>query len=170
MARLVRGDLVDPNEIAAFHCISRTVRRSFLCGRDAVSGRDYEHRRNWIEQRIQFLAGQFGIDVLGFAVMSNHLHLVLRSRPDVVAQWSDEEAVRRWLLICPAHRNNDGSPAEPTAPELNARLNSPQWLQQIRARLSDISWFMRLTAEPIARRANREDNARVIFGKAGSNR
>ncbi|WP_261342803.1 hypothetical protein [Pirellulimonas nuda] len=27
------------------------------------------------------LAGLLGVDVIGFAIMSNHFHLVLRSRP-----------------------------------------------------------------------------------------
>ena len=76
MARLVRAEVVDPAECAAFHYISRTVRWAFLCGHDSTSGKDYEHRRGWVEMRIEFLAGQFGIDVLSFAVMSNHLHLV----------------------------------------------------------------------------------------------
>ena len=64
MARLARGDLFDPAEVSAFHCMSRCVRRSFLCGDDPYNGRNYDHRKLWIEQRIQFLAGLFGIDVL----------------------------------------------------------------------------------------------------------
>ena len=49
------------------------------------------HRRQFIQDRLEFLAGVFGIDVLAFAVMSNHLHVVLRNRPDVVRSWSDDE-------------------------------------------------------------------------------
>jgi hypothetical protein len=50
---------------------------------------------------LQFLAGQFGIDVLGFALLSNPLHLILTNRPDVVLGWSHEEVARRWWHLFP---------------------------------------------------------------------
>ena len=90
MARLARGECIDPAQVQIVHCIHRCVRRAFLCGSDPYSGRCYEHRRVWIRQRLEFLAGIFGIDCLTYCVMNNHLHLVLRSRPDVMASWSDQ--------------------------------------------------------------------------------
>jgi len=89
MARLARADVFDPAEVSVFHCINRCVRRCFLCGDDPLTGQNFDHRKAWLESRLQFLAGQFGIDVLGFAILSNHFHLVLRNRPDVVAAWTD---------------------------------------------------------------------------------
>ena len=77
------------------------MRRAFLCGKDPLSGKSFEYRRMWIRQRLEFLASVFGIDCLTYTVLSNHLHLVLRSRPDVVAQWSDEKVARRWLRLFP---------------------------------------------------------------------
>ena len=68
MPRIRRRFLLDPAEIGVYHCINRCVRRAYLCGQDPVSGKDFEHRRQWIQDRMQFLAGQFGVDVLGFAV------------------------------------------------------------------------------------------------------
>ena len=62
------------------------------------------------ENHGQRLAGAFGIDLLGFAIMSNHFHLILRSRPDVVSTWDDTEVARRWLLICPVRKNSAGDP------------------------------------------------------------
>jgi hypothetical protein len=93
MWRIRRRYLVEPAEVGVYHCINRCVRRSFLCGSDPVSGKNYEHRRQWMHNRIQFLSGQFGIDVLGFAVMSHHFHVVVRNRPDVVLNWWDTEVV-----------------------------------------------------------------------------
>jgi hypothetical protein len=78
MARLARGDLFDPTEVSILHCINRCVRRCFLCGDDPLTGKNYEHRKAWLEERLAFLAGHFGIDVLGFAILSNHFHLVVR--------------------------------------------------------------------------------------------
>ncbi len=65
MARLARAEIVDLREVAAYHCTGRCVRRCYLCGDDAHSGRNYDHRKHWLKRRIQFLAGQFGIDGIG---------------------------------------------------------------------------------------------------------
>ena len=163
MARVVRAEVFDPREVSVFHCIQRCVRRCFLCGRDELTGRDYEYRKQWIEERLAFLAGCFGIDVLGFAVLANHFHVILRNRPDVVAGWSDIEVARRWYRVCPLRKTEAGEPEEPTEGELNAICGNPERLAEIRLRLSDLSWFMRFAAEPVARRANAEDRCTGRF-------
>ena len=84
MSRQARGEYLDPNEIQMVHTIQRCVRRAFLCGDDPLTGVSFEHRRMWIRERLEFLASVFGSDCLTYTVLSNHLHLVLRSRPDVV--------------------------------------------------------------------------------------
>ena len=117
----------------------------------------------WIRDRLEFLASVFGVDCLTYALMSNHIHLVLRSRPDVVAAWSDEQVARRWLRLFPQRREQDGSPAEPLDAEIQSIVNQPEVLQERRRRLSDISWWMRCTTEHIARRANREDGCTGHF-------
>jgi hypothetical protein len=157
MARLARAELFGANEIAVVHVVNRVVRRCFLMGDDPVSGKNFDHRKQWIEDELKKLAGAMGIDLLGFSILSNHFHLILRSRPDVVATWDDTEVARRWLLVCPRRKNEDGSAAEPSECELNSIRHDPDRLAQIRLRLSDISWWMRLLCQTIAIRANRED-------------
>jgi hypothetical protein len=163
MPRIRRRFLAEPAEIGVYHCINRCVRRSFLCGTDPVSGKDYEHRRQWLQDRLQFLAGQFGLDVLGFAVLSNHFHVVVRNRPDVVANWSDADVARRWWSLFPKRRDDDGKPKVPTDFELQMITANPVRFAEIRQRLSSVSWFMRCLVEPIARSANRDDVCIVRF-------
>ena len=158
MARLTRAEVFDPGEIAIAHVMNRTVRRCFLFGDDPFSGKNFDHRKVWIDRYLQHFAGCFGIDLLSFSILSNHFHLILRSRPDVVASWDDTEVARRWLMICPFRKNSHGMPLEPTEPELDSIRNCPIRLQVIRSRLSDISWWMRLLCQRVAQRANKEDD------------
>ena len=113
MPRQARGEYVNPEEVQIFHLVNRCVRRAFLCGKDPHTGQSFKHRREWIRQRLEFLASVFGIDCLTYTVMSNHIHLILRSRPDIVKAWSDQQVARRWLRLFPTRREQDGSPAEP---------------------------------------------------------
>jgi REP element-mobilizing transposase RayT len=163
MARTNRRDVLADGEIQVVHCINRCVRRAFLCGQDEFTGKDYEHRREFIRDRLKFLAGVMGIEVLGYAVMSNHFHCVLRSRHDVVVTWSDAEVAQKWWLLCPARKNKEGSPAEPTEFELNSICNDASGLKEKRKRLSSISWFMRFLSERVAKEANKQDECTGRF-------
>ena len=89
MARLARVEVFAADEIAIVHVMNRTVRRCFLMGDDSVSGKNFDHRKMWLDEQLIRQAHHFGIDLLCQAIMSNHFHLVLRSRPDVVAEWGD---------------------------------------------------------------------------------
>ena len=51
-----------------------------------------------------YLAAIFAIDVCAYAVMENHYHTILRTRPDIVATWSDREVATRWLTLFPQRR------------------------------------------------------------------
>jgi len=163
MARLARAEVFAHDEIAIVHVMNRVVRRCFLIGDDPVSGKNYDHRKVWIENDLRRLAAQFGIDLLGFSILSNHFHLILRSRPDVVATWNDAEVARRWCWLCPQRKAHDGSPLEPTAAEINSIANNPDRVAELRRRLSNISWWMRLLCQNFGQRANAEDRATGKF-------
>ncbi len=163
MPRVSRSEIFSDDEVQVFHLVNRCVRRTFLCGHDAATGKDYSHRKQWIRDRLEELAGIYAIEVMGFTVMSNHLHLVVRTRPDLVKDWSDDEVALRWWNLFPGRRNEDRSPAEPTPFELNQIRNDKPGLKEKRRRLSSVSWFMRCVAEPIARRANKEEKVTGHF-------
>ena len=105
MARIARVGVFAADEVAIVHLMNRTVRRCFLPGDDRFSGKNYDHRKVWIDEQLMQQARYFGIDLLCQAILSNHIHLVLRSRPDVVAEWDDNEVARRWLMLCPLRRD-----------------------------------------------------------------
>jgi REP element-mobilizing transposase RayT len=163
MPRVNRREIVADGEIQVFHVINRCVRRTHLCGRDRRSRKDYSHRKDWLRERLEFLAGVFGVEVLGFAVMSNHLHVVTRTRPDVVKAWSDDEVARRWWSLFPKRTNRDKSAAEPTKEELDKIQNNAAGVKEKRRRLSNLSWFMKCLCEPIAKRANKEEKVTGHF-------
>jgi REP element-mobilizing transposase RayT len=158
-----RRDIVHEECIGVYHCIARCVRRAFLCGVDSYSGRDYSHRKAWILDRLRALAGLFGVEVCGYAIMSNHLHLVLRNRPDSVEQWSDAEVALRWRKLFPQRDDTTGEPAEPDDYDLAMLMANADRLATLRGRLSSLSWFMRCLCEWVARAANREDGSAGRF-------
>ncbi|CAA0111344.1 Uncharacterised protein [BD1-7 clade bacterium] len=139
-----------------YHCVSRCVRRAFLCGGE------YEHRREWVEDKMLELARVFCLDIAAYAVMSNHYHVVLYIDADTANALTDYEVVDRWHLLFKgnvlSHRFIKGeslTEAEKTAVSEMAN----EWRQ----RLMSISWFMRILNESIARQANSEDGCTGRF-------
>lgn len=94
-----RKRLVSLNDTPYYHCIARCVRRAFLCGRDPHTGFDFEHRRQWVVDRIHLLVDVFAIDLCAYTVMSNHYHLVLRVDQNRAEHWSNREVTERWLRL-----------------------------------------------------------------------
>ena len=162
MGRPKRGEQFSCDEVGIAHVVQRCVRRAFLAGIDQATGKDYSFRREWIRRRMELLASVFGLDLLSYAVMSNHLHLILRTRPDVVETWSDEEVALRWLRLFPGKRLEEHL-GEPTDADLEQVLNTPGRVALLRKRLSDVSWFMKSLSEPIARLANKQDECTGRF-------
>ncbi|MCO8121559.1 hypothetical protein NHH03_07415 [Stieleria sp. TO1_6] len=162
MGRALRAEQFSAGEISIVHTVQRCVRRAFLAGVDPQTGTDYGYRREWIRKRLEALASVFGIDVLSYAILSNHLHLILRNRPDVVSSWSDEEVAIRWLRVFPGRRLDEHL-AEPTENDVQTLARDSERLGEIKQRLSDLSWFMRALSEPIARMANKQDECTGHF-------
>ena len=154
-----RSHIAPHHSPGAFHCVQRCVRRAFLCGIDRYSGQSFEHRRDWIEQRIRLVAECFAVAIDAYAVMSNHLHLVLRIDPGETLRWSDAEVAARWVRLFPPREDSD---VEIEAKRLRLQAD-PVRIDTLRQRLGNLSWLMRCLVEPIARRANREDGCKGRF-------
>ena len=148
-----RRRLIDPNQTPYYHCVSRCVRRAFLCGKDGYTGKSFEHRRGWIARRLHDLAQIFAIDLCAYAVMSNHYHVVLRIDVSMLEDLTDEEVVERWSRL---HRI-------PETFEAMGDTEKTGLIGSWRERLGSISWFMKSVNEPLARRANREDGCKGRF-------
>ena len=145
-----------------YHVVSRCVRRAFLCGDDAYSQQNFDHRRQWIVERLEQLSRLFAVDIAAYAVMSNHYHLVLRIDQLKAQAWSVDEVIERWYSLFNGHLlvdrlkiGQDLSKAE--------RKAALSLVEQWRTRLFDLGWFMRCLNEHIARQANEEDGCTGRF-------
>ena len=156
-----RKELIDLNSTPYYHCISRCVRRAFLCGVDQLTGNNYEHRKDWVVERLTELSKVFAIEVCAFAVMSNHTHVVLRVDQHKAQSWSEEQVMAQWekLFSIPVLVQQYKDGADSAAVALEAKKTIAQW----RSRLMDISWYMRSLNEHLARRANEEDRCTGRF-------
>jgi len=157
-----RKALVSIEDTPYYHVVSRCVRRAYLCGVDKVTGQSYEHRRTWVEERIRLLSSIFSIDICAYAVMSNHVHIVVGLNSNNNQAWSDKDVRARWasmfkgpLLLQDAINGKAlNSFEERRLAELTA---------EYRRRLGCLSWFMKCLNEPIARQANKEDECTGHF-------
>jgi REP element-mobilizing transposase RayT len=155
--RLPRERQFDPANPPWLHCISRCVRRAFLCGDD------FEHRRAWIERRLKLLSQCCAVEVGAYAIMANHLHVVLRPRPEQTTTWTPQRIATAWLAM----RENQ-APEQVTAdPQAGKRVailsEDPDFIARWRDRLGSLSWFMKAVKEPLSRMANREDGCSGTF-------
>ncbi|TEW53078.1 transposase, partial [Psychromonas sp. RZ22] len=156
-----RQSQVSLSDTPYYHCISRCVRRAYLCGEDKYTQKSFEHRRQWVVERMHYLASLFSIDICAYAIMSNHYHLVLHVDEAFNNNLNHEEVCERWCQLY-------------SKPVLVERWQSGQTISEAenkaalaiiehwRSRLADISWFMRCLNEFIARKANKEDEC---FGR-----
>ena len=138
------------------------MRRAFLCGSDPLTGFNFEHRRQWIMDRVKRVCSVFAVDLCAYAIMSNHYHIVVKINTARVADWTDEEVAQRWLQIFSGplliHQYLAGTDLTEFQLQDVAELIAT-W----RERLVDLSWLMRCINEPIARMANSEDHCTGSF-------
>ena len=160
---LPRSKYVPEGKEGFYHCFCRCVRRAFLYGFDSHTGRDFSHRKAWIEDRLRELASIFAIQVSTYSVMDNHYHTTVRTRPDIVDGWSDEEVAKRWLILYPTRYRLKKTKKLSIEEQIHLLALNPERIAILRKRLSSLSWFMKQINEFIARAANKEDGVKGRF-------
>jgi REP element-mobilizing transposase RayT len=157
-----RRELVSLDSTPYYHCVSRCVRRAFLCGEDNYTRQNYDHRRQWVQDRLKQLADVFAIKIAAFAIMSNHYHIVVRINRDEAIAWSDEEVMDRWYELFKGNLLVDRfrSGEVLTDSQIDA---VKKVVEKWRDRLYDLGWFMRCLNEHVARKANEEDGCKGHF-------
>jgi len=157
-----RHSLISLEATPYYHCVSRCVRRAFLCGKDRVTGRCFEHRRGWIEERLLALSRTFAVEICAYAILENHTHTVIYVDRERAKSWTLDELIERWhgvfSGICLSHRYLQGDDLC-EAEQDKLREVAELW----RERLMSVSWFMRCLNEHIARLANAEDGCTGRF-------
>ena len=166
-----RSHYVDSEHARYYHVTSRCVRRAWLLGIDPLTRVDHNHRKGVLLQRMQHLARYFAVQIMGYAIMSNHFHIVLHYDPKENDRWSDEQVAERW---CAAF--NGGSIAD--SPDQAQTLESfdvnqtiryhtllldAERLSRCRDALGSLSCFMQHLKQRFSAWANHEERAKGCF-------
>ncbi|GAA4812758.1 hypothetical protein GCM10023308_06240 [Marinicella pacifica] len=137
---IARNQQICVEDTPYYHIVSRCVRRAFLCGEDALTGKSFEHRRQWLIDRIKKVASVFAIDVCSYAIMNNHFHLVLKIGAN--DNWTDKQVLITWQtlyslpVMCQRYLRGD------KLDDSSVRLVQ-KYASEYRSRLCSISWFMK---------------------------
>ncbi len=157
---IARNQQICIEETPYYHVVSRCVRRAFLCGKDKLTGKSFEHRRQWLIDRIKQVTSIFAIDVCSYAIMNNHFHLVLRVNS--TEEWNATQVLMTWCslyslpMLCDRYLKGEIN----TEAELR---RVKEYVTEYRIRLMSVSWYMKAINEYIARMANEEDKCTGHF-------
>ena len=172
MPRDPRSEVLDPHQVEAVHLYNRTIDGLFLMGKNPDTGEDFSYRQGWIVDKMNQLFSHMCVELLTYGILSNHYHINVRTRPDVVAQLSDRDVAERWLNTLSRKRDKDGEFKGPTENAIKRLMADTAKLEKCRTELSSCSHLMKQLNQYIAQRANREDERRGSFwaGRYGSTR
>jgi REP element-mobilizing transposase RayT len=152
-----RRKLINPSHAGTYHCINRCVRRAWLCGHDDYLQQSFEHGKPIVEARILEVGSIFACGIYGYAVMSNHLHIVVHMNPNTARDWTPFEVATRWVRLYPTGKLDSDQL------KIETILSDTLLIEVYRSRLCNLSWLMKSIAEPIARFANAEDKVNGRF-------
>ncbi len=145
--RRPRSERIPVGTAGIWHITSRCVRRERLLEAPGA--------RAWLADRLAAWLDVLAVDLLGYALMGNHFHLVLRTRPDVAKGWSVSEVRQRWAAL---RAVADGRPAT-----VGSTPKAGPWeagdTALARAELSHPGVMLKAVKEGLARRLNLQTGA-----------
>jgi hypothetical protein len=150
-----RSELIRSDKPGTYHLITRCVRRERLLEKG--------ERRVWLARGLAAWLPHMGIDLLAYALMGNHVHLVVRLRPDIVAGWDARTVARHALAVLPVRSGPGMESLSVTSVVVDRYADDAAWIAEQRERLSSPSWLLRLVKQEISRRANAEDGCTGHF-------
>ena len=151
MARLNRRNLVDLSECSCYHVISRCTRQLHLLGSCPSSRAE---RKGLLLNQLERVATFTAVGVAGWAVMDNHLHLLVKVDTETARGWSDREVARRWLGLHPA-RDGYFRPVAVSDEQVDAFVSDVDQVAEMRERLMSISYFMKEIKQELTQRINK---------------
>ena len=157
---LARKQLISIADTPYYHVVSRCVRRAFLAGFDRFTQTSFEHRRQWIVNRMIHLSTIFSIDICAYAVMNNHYHIVLKVEDN--KQWQKKQVFETWKKLYQLPYLAERYLKDEIISRIELRLVK-KLAKEYKKRLMSISWFMKCLNQYIAVKANREDNCKGHF-------
>ena len=157
---LARKQLISITDTPYYHVVSRCVRRAFLASFDRFTQTSFEHRRQWIVNRMIHLSTIFSIDICAYAVMSNHYHIVLKVEDN--KQWQKKQVFETWKKLYQLPYLAERYLKDEITSRIELRLVK-KLAKEYKKRLMSISWFMKCLNQYIAVKANREDNCKGHF-------
>ncbi len=158
-----RSKQMDYDKPGYYHVMGRCVRRAWLCGEDELTKINYDYRKIWVRDQTKHLSENFYVEIGAYAVMSNHLHLVVRNRPDLVEKATNLEVARRYLNVYPGKRLKKDIPRIPTEEEIKELSLNEKRMAFIRLKMSSISAYMQAFSMFISLKANKEDERKGHF-------
>jgi len=111
-----------------------------------------------IASQLQRLTVSTAVQVGGFAMMDNHLHLLVRIDAEAATAWSAVDVARRWFALHPPRRVAGADDAW-----LTTHASRPDWVTAHRKKLCSFSQFVKDLKQPIAERLNRRWGERGAF-------
>ena len=156
---IIRNKILSLDSTKYYHCISRCVRRAFLCGIDSETNKDYSYRKNIIKEHLILLTNIYCIEICAYAIMCNHIHLVLHVNVDKALLLTNEEVIKRWSVLYPS----SGSKIQLLILNNEDKSIIDKEIDRCRQNLYSISSFMKCFNQKLAIIFNREDNCKGRF-------
>jgi len=124
--------------------------------RGASGGGSDQRRKQFMLSVMQVLDAATCIELAAFALMDNHVHLLLRVLPKEARRWSARDVARRWLLLHPP-RNGYGRIRDVSDDDIQHLADDGEWVEATRAKLSSISFYMKEFKQRAAEYINRDE-------------